>query len=206
MYLSQLKLNPTQPEARRDLGDAYQMHRTLARAFAPDAASALPRFLWRLERERSPGAGNTVLVQAETGARWAALEALPGYLLAGIAEKLVNLDRLIVEGGILRFRLRANPAVKRDGKRWGLHDEQEQLAWLQRQGARVGFAVVGADVSQHERMRATQGRSGMLITVDSVQFDGQLRVLDAVALRSGVCAGLGPGKAMGLGMLSLAPI
>ena len=116
MYLSQLKLNPTQPEARRDLGDAYQMHRTLARAFAPDAASAVPRFLWRLERERSPGAGNTVLVQAETGARWAALEALPGYLLAGVAEKMVDLDRLVAEGSIFRFRLRANPAVKRDGK------------------------------------------------------------------------------------------
>jgi CRISPR system Cascade subunit CasE len=206
MYLSQLKLNPTQPEARRDLGDAYQMHRTLARAFATDAASAIPRFLWRLERERSPGAGNKVLVQAATGARWAALEALPGYLVAGVAEKVVDLDRLIVEGNILRFRLRANPAVKRDGKRWGLHGEQEQLAWLQRQGARVGFAVVGADVSQRERMRAAQGRSGMLITVDSVQFDGQFRVLDPVALRNAVCTGLGPGKAMGLGMLSLAPI
>ena len=206
MYLSQLKLNPTQPEARRDLGDAYQMHRTLARAFAPDAASAVPRFLWRLERERSPGAGNTVLVQAETGARWAALEALPGYLLAGVAEKIDDLNRLVAEGSIFRFRLRANPAVKRDGKRWGLHDQPEQLAWLHRQGARVGFAVTGADVSQHERMRAAQGRSGMLITVDSVQFDGQLRVLDVVAFRSAVCAGLGPGKAMGLGMLSLAPI
>ncbi|MDH4389960.1 MAG: type I-E CRISPR-associated protein Cas6/Cse3/CasE [Aquabacterium sp.] len=206
MYLSQLKLNPTQPEARRDLGDAYQMHRTLARAFAPDAASEIPRFLWRLERERSPGEGNKVLVQAQTGARWAGLEALPGYLLAGIAEKVVDLDRLIVEGSILRFRLRANPAVKRDGKRWGLHDEQEQLDWLRRQGARVGFAVVGADMSQHERLRATQRRSGMLITVDSVQFDGQLRVLDAVALRNAVGAGLGPGKALGLGMLSLAPI
>ncbi len=36
MYLSKLTLDPRHPQARRDLGDAYEMHRTLARAFAPD--------------------------------------------------------------------------------------------------------------------------------------------------------------------------
>lgn len=206
MYLSQLKLNPTQPDARRDLGDAYQMHRTLARAFAPDTASAIPRFLWRLERGRGPDADNTVLVQAETRARWTTLEELPGYLLASVAEKQIDLDRSIRASETIRFRLRANPAVKRDGKRWGLHSEHDQLDWLCRQGARQGFAVAGADISQHERLRAPQCRSGMLITVDAVQFDGHLRVLDAVTLASALKAGIGPGKALGLGMLSLAPI
>ena len=205
MYLSQLKLNPAHPDARRDLGDAYQMHRTLTRAFAPESTSAAPRFLWRLERERSPSAGNTVLVQADAPARWAAPMDLPGYLLVDPAEKQVDLDRLIAEGSHCRFRLRANPAVKRDGKRWGLHDEAEQLTWLQRQGARLGFELAGADVSQRERLRVPQSRSGLLITVDSVQFDGQLRVADAAALRRALPAGIGPGKALGLGLLSLAP-
>jgi CRISPR system Cascade subunit CasE len=205
MYLSQLKLNPAQPDARRDLGDAYQMHRTLTRVFAPDPASPAPRFLWRLDRERSAGAGNTVLVQADAPAQWAALMALPGYLLADPAEKQVDLGRLIIPGSRRRFRLRANPAVKREGRRWGLHSEAEQLAWLKRQGERLGFELAGADVSQRERLRVPQCRTGSTITVDSVQFDGLLRVADAAALRQALPVGIGPGKALGLGLLSLAP-
>lgn len=205
MYLSQLKLNPAHPDARRDLGDAYQMHRTLTRAFAPDSTNPALRFLWRLERERGPADSNTVLVQAEAPARWAVLEDQPGYLLTHVVAKQVDLDRLIVDGSHCRFRLRANPAVKREGKRWGLHDEGEQLAWLQRQGARLGFDLTGVDVSQRERLRVPQNRNGMQITVDSVLFDGQLRVSDAVALRRTLLAGIGPAKALGLGLLSLAP-
>ncbi len=154
MYLSKLRLNPAHPAARRDLGDANQMHRTLTRAFAPDAARPALRLLWRVERGRGPAAGNIVLVQAESPARWATLEDQPGYLLAGTFEKQIDLDHLITDGRNCRFRLRANPAVKREGKRRGLHDEGEQLAWLRR--------------------------------------------------RRALPAGIGPAKALGLGLLSLA--
>lgn len=205
MYLSQLKLNPTHPSARRDLGDAYQMHRTLSRAFATGPDGQVPRFLWRLERQSAPSSSNAVLVQADGPGRWSELADLPGYLLDAATDKPIDLDRLITEGRNLRFRLRANPAVKREGKRWGLHDEAEQLAWLGRQGARLGFALQGADVSQRERVRVPQSRSGMHITVDCVQFDGQLRVTNAPALRQALSIGVGPAKALGLGLLSLAP-
>lgn len=42
MYLSRLQLNPAHPQARRDLASAYELHRSLARAFAPDAATPPP--------------------------------------------------------------------------------------------------------------------------------------------------------------------
>ena len=44
---------------------------------------------------------------------------------------------------------------------------------------------------------------GMRITVDSVQFDGVLAVVDASVLRAAISAGIGPGKALGMGLLSL---
>lgn len=205
MYLTQLLLNPAHAEARRDLADAYQMHRTLSRAFATSADAPVPRFLWRLERERTPGAGNTVLLQAAQPGHWHCLGEGPGYLLAPATDKRVALDRLVIVGQRCHFRLRANPAVKREGKRWGLHDETMQLAWLQRQGDRLGFAVEGADVSQRERVQVPQQRNAMRITVDSVLFDGLLTVFDADLLRPALLAGIGPAKALGLGMLSLAP-
>jgi CRISPR system Cascade subunit CasE len=163
------------------------------------------RFLWRVERERVPGAGSAVLVQAASPGRWHQLGNAPGYLSAPANEKTVALDRLVSLDAHCRFRLRANPAVKRDGKRWGLQGEQPQLDWLSRQGTRLGFAVTGADVSLRERIRSPQGRSGTLITIDSVVFDGQLRVVDATMVRAAMLAGIGPGKGLGLGMLSLAP-
>ncbi len=64
MYLSRLQLNPAHPQARRDLASAYELHRSLARAFAPDAATPPPRFLWRREADHTGLPGTTVLVQA----------------------------------------------------------------------------------------------------------------------------------------------
>lgn len=205
MYLTQLLLNPAHTEARRDLADAYQMHRSLSRAFATSPDAPVPRFLWRLERERTPGAGNTVLLQSGQPGHWQNLGEAPGYLLAPAADKQVALDLLVTTGQRCRFRLRANPAVKREGKRWGLHDESAQLTWLQRQGERLGFAVQGADVSPRERVQVPQQRNAMRITVDSVLFDGLLTVVDADLLRPALLAGIGPAKALGLGLLSLAP-
>ena len=204
MYLTQLLLNPAHAEARRDLADAYQMHRTLSRAFATAADAPVPRFLWRLERERAPGAGSTVLLQAGQPGQWQNLGDAPGFLLAEANEKRVALDKLLIIGRRCRFRLRANPAVKREGRRWGLHDEATQLAWLQRQGERLGFSVQGADVSQRERLQVVQQRNSLRITVDSVLFDGLLTVVDVDLLRPALLAGIGPAKALGLGMLSMA--
>lgn len=205
MYLTQLLLNPAHAEARRDLADAYQMHRTLSRAFATSADMPVPRFLWRVEHERVPGACSSVLLQADRPGHWHHLGEAGGYLLKAACEKQVDVDRVITQSQRCRFRLRANPSVKRDGKRWGLHDEAAQLAWLHRQGERLGFAVQGADVSQRERMRVSQPRYQQRITVDSVQFDGLLCVVDAALLRPALLSGMGPAKALGLGMLSLAP-
>ena len=142
-------------------------------------------------------------MQAEQPGRWQTLGETLNYLLSPAADKVVALDRVVTVGQRCRFRLRANPAVKRDGKRWGLHDEAAQVAWLQRQGGRLGFAVQGADVSQRERVQVPQPRMGMRITVDSVQFDGVLAVVDASVLRAAISAGIGPGKALGMGLLSL---
>ncbi len=206
MYLTQLLLNPAHAEARRDLADAYQMHRTLSRAFATSADAPVARFLWRLERERTPGAGNAVLLQTGLAGHWHCLDGASGYLLAPVIAKQVPLDRLVVAGQQCRFRLRANPAVKREGRRWGLHGEALQLAWLQRQGERLGFSVLGADISLRERLDVAQARKGQRITVDSVQFDGLLTVIDQSKVRHALLSGVGPAKGLGLGMLSLAAV
>jgi CRISPR system Cascade subunit CasE len=206
MFLSRLTLHPAHPHARRDLASAYEMHRSLARAFAPDANSKPARFLWRLESDRSDLAGATVLVQAAQAGEWRTLIEQPGYLQDLQANKLVATDRLVRAERACRFRLLANPTVTRAGRRYGLHDENAQLDWLTRQGQKHGFVLLNAERSAHGRITAAQGARGCRITLDAVLFEGVLQPTNATTLRIALLAGIGPGKALGLGMLSLAPM
>lgn len=208
MYLSRLRLNPADARARRDLADAYEMHRTLARVYAPDDEHPPERFLWRQERGAGGWPDGTVLVQAAAPGRWQVLESLEGYLQSLEADKPVDTGLLIQPGRRYRFRVQANPTVTRDGKRYGLFREDEQLAWLSRQGQRCGFAVEAAVCSGNERLSARQGRARTVarITVQSVLFDGVLQATGVDALRGALVQGLGHAKSLGLGLLSLAPL
>jgi CRISPR system Cascade subunit CasE len=204
MYLSKLTLDARQPQARRDLADAYEMHRTLARAFAPDSAAPPHRFLWRLERRADSQPSTIVLVQSEQLAEWSVLDALAGYAANIQGNKPVDLEKLVQSGGRYRFRLLGNPTVTRGGKRYGLTREEEQLAWLARQGERHGFAVLSCERSASERLQVRQGRTGNLISVHSALFEGVLQAIAPDRLRQGLVSGLGHGKALGMGLMSLA--
>jgi CRISPR system Cascade subunit CasE len=206
MYLSRLRLNPRDPSARRDLASAYDMHRTLARVFSADEASKPMRFLWRLERDGNALHDTTVLVQAAQPGRWDLLRTQDGYLDELDADKQLVLDRLLNAGRHYRFRLLVNPTVTRSGKRYGLHGEEALMAWLARQALRGGFAVHEAACTAHGRLSAIHGRAGQRIILDTATFDGRLEAVDPERLKQCLLCGIGPGKALGMGMLSVAPI
>lgn len=206
MFLSKLTLDPRHPKARRDLSDAYEMHRTLARAFTPDAETAPARFLWRLERRADYQPSSVVLVQSVQSADWSVLNSLPGYADEILPNKNVDLEFLIQPGVRYRFRLLANPTVTREGKRYGLAREEEQLDWIARQGERHGFSVLGCVRGADERLQVRQGRNGNRITLHTALFEGVLHVLGTESLRKAVENGFGHGKAFGLGLLSLGRI
>jgi CRISPR system Cascade subunit CasE len=207
MYLSKLTLHPHHPQARRDLANPYSMHATLSWAVADREGE---RLLWRLEGGPREA---VLLVQSLTTPDWHALfERHPGY--AQLDEKSPKLFEPVLKSGqLLRFRLRANPTVtkfdpeKGKGKRFGLVKLEDQLAWLHRQGERYGFALPGAMVSSVERVRARKrrddGDEGHVITLQSVTYDGHLRVNEPDALLAALQGGLGHAKALGFGLLSI---
>lgn len=208
MYLSKLTLNPRHSQARRDLANPYDMHATLSWAVADREGE---RLLWRLEG----GAREAVLlVQSLTLPDWQALFARhPGY--AALDEKSPKLfEPALRSGQLLRFRLRANPTVtkfdpaKGKRKRLGLVRLEDQLNWLHRQGERCGFAVPGVMVSSSERVTARKpqkdGEAGHIMTLQSVTYDGHLRVEDVDLLLEALRQGLGHAKALGFGLLSIA--
>lgn len=201
MYLTRLKLDSRGAAARRDLASAYDMHRTLSRVFAESDDAQPSRFLWRLESVDAAQGVAILLIQSEEEGRW---HKLPyGYLLER-ASKALNLLALLQDDRRYRFRLLANPTVTRDGKRYGLTDEEAQLAWLQRQLQKAGCMVQGVMRTRSERW--TVRKKGHVITVQAVGFDGVLAVDKAALLQQAISQGFGHAKSLGLGMLSVAPV
>ncbi|WP_308363657.1 MULTISPECIES: type I-E CRISPR-associated protein Cas6/Cse3/CasE [unclassified Microbulbifer] len=201
MHLTRLTLDPDSAQARRDLGDAYEMHRTLARAFAVDAHSTPPRFLWRLEVDSNAWTMPVVLVQSATEANWLVLAGQPNYLKKPVECKRLALEQLVEGGNSYRFRLQANPTVTRCGKRYGLVGEADQLAWLQRQGERHGFGLSTALITASDVLVGR--KSNARISVRRTCFEGVLQVQNTEAFNRALLAGIGPAKAFGCGLLSV---
>ena len=221
MFLHRIHLDPRCREARRDLADPYQLHSTLCRAFNDPGDKCAPAaFLWRLEPEVDSTSQLRILVQSRSLPDWTGI-GIKGWLSR--ADPAVNLnDRLKLDslkvGQRFRFRLRANPCVTRNGKRLGLMRLQEQEAWIARKGSRHGFSLprlasfdlrdevperVDVQVSQEQMLRGKQ-HSGNGIRIYSVLYDGILMVSDPNGFREALQTGIGHGKVMGLGMLSVA--
>ena len=199
MFLSKLTLNRQSGQVVQDLGSIYEMHRTLMRAFGTPAG----RVLFRLELAREEDRAPVVLVQSEQKPDW-------GFALASnYAEvqgpKLIKLK--LEPGRRLRFRLRANPSVKRDGKRVGLLTPQQQEDWLRRKGAASGFEVLSVAITRSgKQLSARRPRAGgVVFTHAFAEFEGILRVTDAALLTATLQAGVGAAKGFGFGLLSLAP-
>lgn len=131
------------------------------------------------------------------------MQALPGYLQRPGESKCLDLDELVQPRQQYRFRLLANPTVTRAGKRYGLPGEAEQLAWLQRQGDRHGFEVKSALVTASD-MLDSQRKGRASIMLQRACFEGLLQVSRADDVRLALVNGIGPAKAFGCGLLSMA--
>ncbi len=214
MYLSRLILNPRHRRVQKEVAAPYQMHRSLMKAFPDNLKPGDERVLFRLETHPRTGM-LTLLVQslALPDWSWLAEPDARGYLLPvdepNPAAKPFDLN--LAPGQMLAFRLRANPTARRrlpDGKRKrvGLCREEEQIEWLKRKGEQGGFHVLSVRTSNQDTVngyiRRDEERHKLKLL--AVQFDGLLQVTDPDQLRESVRQGIGSGKALGVGLLSLA--
>lgn len=223
MFLHRIHLDPRCREARRDLADPYQFHSTLCRAFSkPDTKCPENEFLWRLEPETDSSGCPRILVQSRAVADWTGI-GVKGWLAK--ADPAVDLkERLkldsIKAGRCFRFRLRSNPCVTRNGKRLGLLGLKDQETWIARKGEQLGFTLptlasfdlsdsnqerVDVRISQEQMIRGKQ-HSGNTIRIFSVLYEGILTVTEPDKFKSALQTGIGHGKVMGLGLLSVVPV
>jgi CRISPR system Cascade subunit CasE len=134
---------------------------------------------------------------------------------APVAEVIASkpMPQNIAAGARLRFRLRANPVktIKDDKRldkngeprsiRVPLIHEEEQLKWLLRKLAGIAELETARVWQEPALFFRKQDMGGK---IQPVCFEGVLTVLDNEALFAMLRQGIGPAKAMGCGLLSLA--
>lgn len=196
MYLSRVFLQPEK------LDNAYEWHRSLWSLFPDTDKGESSPFLFRIERlDLSVGA--EVLLQSSVKP----LETKPQANV--LATKALNL--VIGDGQPLRFYLQANPTKKitdRDNPhrkiRVPLIQEEQQNEWLQRKlesSANVdGEILVQKNQPTYFRKGARVGK------IASVNYQGVLIVKNGRELSRCMGRGIGPAKAFGCGLLTLAKL
>ena len=202
MYLSKIHIPWQQAK------NPYQFHQALWLLF-PGQDEADRDFLFRVEQQT--GVGVQVLLQSAS--QPIAGEQTP--IILGLRDYEVKIQ----QGQRLRFRLRANPikTIKDSSKgtfekkgqtytktvRVPLLLEEQQLAWLERK--LQSFAQLETLIVQPEPIlyfrKPKEGRTGKIQTVI---FDGILTVTDTESFDRQLKQGIGPAKAFGCGLLSVA--
>lgn len=191
LILTRLTLNPAHPEAVRSLGDPYRLHSHLA------AAAPGFRPLFRLEGGRPP----RVLVASTEPLHLHKLP--PGFAQA--ESKAVGPEHLRA-GGLYRFRLRANPVRRLGRRKEGLLALEDQLAWLEYNLALRGARLLHVREARREGLLRIRKPGETPFSLVSVLYEGILQVENPAPLWRAEKEGIGPGKAFGFGLLSLAPL
>jgi len=200
MYLSEVKLDLFDRGNMKTLADIYRTHQLVMTGFRASSRQE-SCVLYRVEHSiRNETALATILVQSTTKPDWSELE---GTTLQ-VQTKEFNLD--FSANQRLRFRLLINPVVTRNGKRWGLIRDEALHDWLRKKENTIGATFESFTVIDEGYFSGNKQRNGKQdkIIIKKARFEGILRTVEPNALRTAVKVGIGPAKAFGCGLLSLA--
>jgi len=226
VYLSRIQLNPRRRDAWRLLGSPQRMHAAVLASFPDpptgDLAGA-PRVLWRLDQDLER---YFLYVVSPTEPDFAHLAEQAGWPTTerGTSKPYAPLLDGLRAGQQWAFRLVANPTryvPAKDGgraRRLAHVTVAQQEQWLLERAEGHGFRVTATrapgdgqevgvpDVAVTRRATRAFARSGApdQVTLGTAQFDGRLEVVEPDRLRRSLVAGIGPAKAYGCGLLTLA--
>ncbi|KFI61972.1 type I-E CRISPR-associated protein Cas6/Cse3/CasE [Bifidobacterium cuniculi] len=215
-FFSRVMINPMDRHVLRVGSSLQRMHAVLAKA--TDAQASNQRTLWRLDRGLGSAWAKLYIVSAEKPKQdilQAELGIRPADMACTEYEPFLSKLECGQEWG---FRITANPThsiMGSDGVSRGARkplvkrDDQEQ--WLCRQLRKSGCHVTINRLEQPElRIQDVQqtsfGRRTSTVTLTRVTYEGLLSIDDADSLRRTMLEGIGPAKAYGCGLLTLAPL
>lgn len=194
LFLSKCRQNTNKPV------NPYELHRMLWKLF-PDRPDDSRSFLFRVENYGRPGL-QMIYIQSRE-------QPVPANGSLSVIDSKAFSPKL-AHGQHLRFLVRANPTKRisdpkkssNQGKvRVPLIGETEMKEWLQRQLKGAGL-VKKVFISRQDRIYfRKKNHAGKIV---SALFQGVLQVEDPKQLTEKIVNGIGPAKAFGCGLLSLA--
>lgn len=211
MYLSRVRMDISHRGVRNALRDCNELHRDLMSAFpktqAEGSARACEHLLFRVIERRNE---ISLLMTSDSMPDVDRLRERGYILTPDCIREISALKEVFRPGMFLRFELLAFPSKKsnfgtRNSRRVFLREEKERVDWLVRQGEKYGFRIC------EQQEDAVQTRIGgrkqeMHIHYEAVRFTGILQVTDTERFWEGYRHGVGPGKAYGLGMLTVSKV
>lgn len=187
--------------------DYYANHKLVYMAFPTKEAATEARVLFRFDLGEDVG---FLYVQSKAQPDWSRLpEAIRKNILGPVPLVIPEAERF-------RFRLLAKPSFRigkkgdaDKGVRVTIAEPDNQMQWLRRKGEEHGFTIERCLLTErvwHDTKMKERLPNGNPKPLCAVQFDGILSVTDREKLIQAVVNGIGPQKAYGFGLLSLAPL
>jgi CRISPR system Cascade subunit CasE len=216
MTMTVIPMNIRSREVRADLADSQRLHMRIMHMFQ-DTQRESNRVLYRVEGVDVP----IVIVQAESRPNTTVLPNDYVRAAVRVRDDLEDAFGHIHNGQKLHFRLRANVTKKlatqqqSNGKRIAITDSQEQVEWLLRKGQLSGFvvlpdpfaidgyAITVIDEGKFHGVKRKHVTSNKL-THAGVRYEGTLEVTDVQLFVDALRNGIGPAKAYGFGLMSVA--
>lgn len=186
-----------------ELSNPYQLHQTIMNGFPHDLKNTnnFTRILYRLNINSTSGVP-TVLVQSLICPDWGPLISKKNYFSKDPLFKQFEYPDFKA-GSLYRFKLYANPTKKIEGKRLGLYKAENHFKWLNRKAELGGFKLLKVDIIKTETLIAKAIKKSKRITLQAVQFEGILQVVNPTLFSDSLKNGIGSGKAFGFGLLSI---
>jgi CRISPR system Cascade subunit CasE len=131
-------------------------------------------------------------------------------------------------GQVVQFRLTANPVerieeggkrkkagilthahhqAKKDNRPFNQREavQEEGKKWLEKRQEACGFELMSVRVLSYEKKTFSKGGKSSRITLDIMQLEGMLQIVDPEKFWKALKKGIGPSPAFGCGMMLVAP-
>jgi CRISPR system Cascade subunit CasE len=191
-------LHELSPQAKHTLSNPYNIHAAVMAAFPREQVG---RVLWRADMGSSKK--NTVItVRCPIEPCWDRMVEA-GASVANVGATFSHLR----DGQEYDFVLRANPCITRAGRRIPIAGDTALSQWMVAQAGKIGADInarqLQVTVEPAWSKRTSHGEKN--ITIQTVDFEGLLKVTDAEAFKAGLFAGIGKAKGFGCGLLWIMP-
>lgn len=208
IFLSRIELDISRHDTRRAIASPQSLHAAIEGCFS-DSPGEKSRKLWRLDYLREHMYLLLLSSEKPNFVRFS-----DQFCALDVQEEIKDYRVLLAQiqpGQSFRFRLRGNPVHSvqtekgKRGKVLAHVTATHQRGWLIKKAQACGFELTEGefDVVETRLLRFWRKQKERPVEINTVVFEGKLKVIDAVSFIKALTFGVGRAKAYGCGLLTV---